>query len=279
MASGLWQRLRALTWMLQPCLASGLKSTLRGAEESSLPPQGSDIRGIKQETGSKSPSSSLSRLLHKRVPPGGSRGCSTTLPDLAWPRPWLSPLTRVPAWAGSLSKTPGCGRVALLRGQRASAAFGVLWVILQSRGLLSAESPDCGSSGGRVGGRWALGLIHSEKALCLPPIHPRPHCPLGIAANHLVAELAPGREERRFLLPQPSLPLVLPGASLPQFLQNEAAAPVSPSCPLLVPVAAPLPGDPEPSSPSPPRCGSACFSLASSSSPHATVHSTPHRLA
>jgi len=125
---------------------------------------------------------------------------------------------------------------------------------------MSAESPDCGSSGrgggrGGGGGGWVLGLLCLEEAPCLPPTHPHPHCHLGIAVNHSAAEFAPGRGERCFLLPQPSLLPVLPGASRPQFLQNGAAGPISPSQPLLVPAcsprssAAPLPGDPQPALP------------------------------
>lgn len=52
-------------------------------EESSLPPQGSDIRGIKQEIGSKSSSSSLSCLLHNKVPPGHSMDAAPLC--LTWP--------------------------------------------------------------------------------------------------------------------------------------------------------------------------------------------------
>lgn len=72
-----------ITWVLQPCLVARLNSPLTGTEESSLPPQGSDIRGIKHETGSKSSISSLSPLSHKWVPSGWSHGCST----LSWPVP------------------------------------------------------------------------------------------------------------------------------------------------------------------------------------------------
>lgn len=66
-----------ITLVLQPCLVAGLNSPLTGAEEYSLPPQGSDIRGIKHETGPKSSISSLSQLSHKQVPSGRSLGCST----------------------------------------------------------------------------------------------------------------------------------------------------------------------------------------------------------
>lgn len=119
-----------------------------------------------------------------------------------------------------------------------------------------------------------LGLLCPEKAPHLPPIQPHLCCPLGIAADHLAAELAPGQEEKRILLPQPSLLPALPGASRPQFLQNEAAGPMSPPCPCgLSPQPSGLaPRRPGPSSPSP-RChSSACFFLASSSSPHTAAH-------
>jgi len=90
-SSGLWERLRAHRADAAARRSRWLK-VLSGPED--IPPQGSDIRGIKQETGSKSSSSSLSRLLHQRVPPGWSRGCSTPLPDA---QPRVSLPAHVPA--------------------------------------------------------------------------------------------------------------------------------------------------------------------------------------
>lgn len=159
------------------------------------------------------------------------------------------------------------------------AAFGVLWAILQSRGLLPAESPDCRSRGGRGGGggRWALGLIHPGEAPRLPPTTLVP-LPFGDRCEPLGCRISPGvgGEERisQRISPHSLLP-ALPGASPPQFLQNGAVGPIFPSCPLLVPAcsprspAAPLPREPEPSS----WCrSSACFFLTSSSSPQAAAN-------
>lgn len=103
------------------------KSLLMGTEESSLPPQGSGIRGVKQETGSKSSSSSLSCLSHNWVPPGWSL-CLTL--SLCHPSPVSLSQVTAGEWEGGSSVGSECFWCFL----------GKFWTILQSRTLQRAQT-------------------------------------------------------------------------------------------------------------------------------------------